>query len=445
MRIHWFAPLPPERTEIANHVARVLPALASCAPVTLWTSQARWDKGLEASVRIRRFHPAELGRAALHRELDDGNGIAVFEIGNNLRYHGDLFAASRSHPGIVVLHDPTMLQFLAGYDALRRHRPWDFLARMHRSYGEDGVRAGWELVTGRRRPEDLVTRYPLTQEAVDGALGVITHGVAPPELRRGAGPRFVRSLALPLAPRFPPRSFPSLGSELRLVVFGFLSRNRRLAEILEVLAAWRGRTRFRLDVYGRINGEPGEDHRIRGLVLRHRLQDLVSIHGFVPEGELREALDRAHLVLNLRDPTMGEASATQLRIWEHARPALITPVGWYAEQPEGLFAAVRPGHEREDIPRHLDALLRDPSSFAAMGLRGRAWLEAHHGVKAYARGLVVASERALQGRAASVGEDLARHVGGELARWCPPHLAGGVLRRVSRVAAHAVPGASPAG
>ena len=38
------------------------------------------------------------------------------------------------------------------------------------------------------------------------------------------------------------------------------------------------------------------------------------------------------LLINLRYPTMGEASLSQLRIWRHALPSMVTQVGWHEEQ-----------------------------------------------------------------------------------------------------------------
>ena len=58
-----------------------------------------------------------------------------------------------------------------------------------------------------------------------------------------------------------------------------------------------------------------------------RLQDIVTLHGFVPAEALEAALASAHLAINFRFPTMGEASVSQLQIWDHALPSLVTRVG----------------------------------------------------------------------------------------------------------------------
>ncbi len=114
----------------------------------------------------------------------------------------------------------------------------------------------------------------------------------------------------------------------------------------------------------------------------------VRRHGFVPAAELHAALARADLAINLRFPSMGEASASQLRIWDAALPSLVTRTGWYAALPEDAVFFVEPEREVDDIREHLLALRQDPDRFKRAGLRGRAVLEAHHAPTTYAEGLL---------------------------------------------------------
>jgi hypothetical protein len=117
------------------------------------------------------------------------------------------------------------------------------------------------------------------------------------------------------------------------------------------------------------------------------------MHGFVEDAMLDAALAAAHLAINLRYPTMGEASISQLRIWRHALPALVTQVGWYAEQPDDVVCFVRPEQEVADIQRHLQDLIAQPDRFVAMGQRGRQRLETLHAPDAYAQAIVAFAQR----------------------------------------------------
>src|SRR5439155_4075393 len=55
MKLNWFSPLPPAKTDIAHYTARILPALRAHAEVTLWTDQKDWDESLNLNAKVRRY------------------------------------------------------------------------------------------------------------------------------------------------------------------------------------------------------------------------------------------------------------------------------------------------------------------------------------------------------------------------------------------------------
>src|SRR4051812_20035917 len=100
MRLHWFSPLPPAKTDIAHYTARILPDLRAEIEVVLWVDQQEWDSALEAYATIRRYDPQQMPWTELN--CDD---VCIYHIGNNPFFHGPIWMVSRLHPGIVVLHD----------------------------------------------------------------------------------------------------------------------------------------------------------------------------------------------------------------------------------------------------------------------------------------------------------------------------------------------------
>src|SRR5262249_58843846 len=107
----------------------------------------------------------------------------------------------------------------------------------------------------------------------------------------------------------------------RLILFGFLARNRRVEAIFQALAELPERKQFRLHVYGTL----WDAKVVHRAIEKLGLEELVKLHGYVTDATLDAALAAAHMAINLRFPTMGEASASQLRIWNFALPSLVTP------------------------------------------------------------------------------------------------------------------------
>ena len=114
---------------------------------------------------------------------------------------------------------------------------------------------------------------------------------------------------------------------------------------------------------------------------------------------------------------MGEASGSQLRIWYHALPSLVTDVGWYSSLSRDTVLHVRPEHEIADIQSHLRTFLKTPEPFANMGQRGlRTLLEAHD-PESYVRTILDLAANAPEFRVRKSAYDLARQAGTTMGSW----------------------------
>ncbi|HRD49603.1 MAG: glycosyltransferase family 4 protein [Candidatus Competibacter sp.] len=378
MKINWFSPLPPARTDIGHYTARIVSALSRRAEITLWACQDDWDSSLEQYATIRRWSGdawTDLNRADL----------TFYHIGNNRLFHQAIWETSRRHPGVVVLHDLRLQHlFLGIYLDIQGQR--DAYERvMTDYYGHAGRRAARQFFAGELNAEALAERWPLTEHALEGACAVLVHTHDALETLAASNRWPVGCLPLPypssLTPPLPRPCDPS--APRRLIVFGYLGANRQLDKLLQALAGLPERLRLQLDIYGQLD----QPDRVRAQIRALGLGGIVNLHGFVSESELDRALDHADLAVNLRYPSMGEASGSQLRIWDHALPSLVTRTGWYATLPETTVAFVRPEHEVADIQQHLRQLLIDPEHFASLGCNGRRRLQAQHAPDQYAEAL----------------------------------------------------------
>ena len=387
MKINWFSPVPPTKSSIALDTAAVLPTLARRAEVTLWVHEPTWLPELEFHARVRRYDPAAMPWG----EINSADAT-FYHIGNEPRYHGPIWRVNRQHPGLVVLHDLNLQDFFATLateiGALPRR---DYLQMMDFYHPQRGRALGEAYLAGTKSIADICGECPLTEAGIENALGVAVHTKLGCEQLARATDRpvaYVPLFALPNAgvpvgnTPLPARAGRSL-SPYRIIIFGFLGLNRRLHSCLSALHELPERDQFHLDIYGTIAHADTFHARVDEL----HLGALVTTHGFVSDVELNEALARSDLALNLRDPTMGEASASQLRIWQYGLPSLVTDIGWYATLPEGTVAKVRPEFESADIQSHLREFIAQPDQYREMGEKGRRHVNEHHTVEAYLDGL----------------------------------------------------------
>ncbi|EIZ77173.1 hypothetical protein WSK_4264 [Novosphingobium sp. Rr 2-17] len=361
-RTFWFSPVSPARTDIARYSERVVPNLARL---------------LDLKVVPTGFSSADSVSAPRWPTVQEINAshTCFYNIGNNPLFHGEILRVAMRHPGIVVLHDLSLQDLchsVLGTDAGGGGAcAGGYQAAMSRWYGRAGSEAGRAALVGDITVSQLSRDFPLFEVALQGALGAVTHN---PDVTARIAERFpgmpVITLHLPYDCSTPPaRAVPRLGPDrtIRLAMFGYLNPNRRLCDFLRAWAQSPWRKRFELDLAGEMNNGP----EVRAVLAETGLGGQVRDHGFVTDARLDEMIGQAHMVLNLRNPTMGEASGSQLRIWANGAASVVSDTGWYAQLPQGSVLRVGTESEHEDLLALLDELAQGRIDLAEVARRGR--------------------------------------------------------------------------
>ncbi len=428
MKLNWFSPLPPARSDIAHYTTRILPALSKHVELVIWTDQTKWDAELRQHATIQHYNDSNVSWPELNR-----SDATVYNIGNNHLFHSSIWEVSRRHAGITILHDFRLHHFFDSY--YRRSRGAEYLDQMESYYGAKGRAAALKSITSNTPNIDLLAqRYPLTPLALENSLAVLVHTEEAFRELSHANRWLLARAELPFAAsprvncqRHHQRS-ASADAPYRLIVFGYLSRNRRLDVLFEALAQLPERELFHLDLYGEI----WDERAVRKEIRARSLRKLVTIHGFVPETELDRALENADVAINLRYPSVGEASGSQLRIWAHALPSIVSKTGWYATLPDRAVLHVRPEHETDDIQMHLRAFLAEPIRFAEMGQYGYQILAEHHTPDAYAQTLIELAAEARKFRSLVLTYDLAKRVSELVRPWSNAMSVGDISKRLAQ-------------
>jgi len=398
MKLNWFSPLPPAKSGIAVDFFRtILPALSTSAEVTLWTDQGEWARSLENHARVRTFRLNDMPWVELNRA-----DVTFFNLGNNHLFHGTIWEVSRRLAGVTILHDLRLDEFFLNW------RPVDLPSERR--------------AAGSTQRTDLVF-------ALENSLGVVVH-TSDAYDRLNALNRWIVS-HIPLAFSLPqnapgPRSARKPTTPYRLIVFGFIHQNRRLPALLEALGTLPEKDKFQLDIYG----ELWNPKLVERAIADQGLKKNVRIRGFVSEEALDAALASADIAINLRYPS-AEASGSQLRIWAHELPSIVTRAGWFAELPETAVLHVSPDNEVADIQKHLATFLADPAQFPQTGREGRRFLYPTHSPESYVEALLNLAREVIEFRSRNAAHYLARATGERLSPWINSITSDEPLRRVA--------------
>jgi glycosyltransferase involved in cell wall biosynthesis len=379
MDILWYSPIDIESTEIARYSSQVLPFVAGLANIV---AVQDGDPAVDQDPTWWR----EI-RASLTRQGDAPRGqapIPVYHIGNNPT-HLPIHGLSAQEPGIIVLHDISLVD-LAKCLAMYHGDPELWQGMMHRQYGDIGRDIARHSESSDDHYQRMLTKYPLFLPFVEKSLGVVVHSSYAREILMAQLPEGLPvvqlNLPYPCPTNLPKRNYAT--DEIRFVFCGHVGPNRRLAEFFEAWGQLRNPKRIRLDIFGKVRNT----NQLERIAVKHGVASLLNFRGYVEDEILDQALREAHFALNLRWPTMGETSASQLRYWSLGLPTLVTDIGWYGDLPEEVVCKVSAEDEVRSIQEILEGILESPASYEQRGVAGWKYLRENHGLQDYAAGLV---------------------------------------------------------
>lgn len=376
MKIAWFTPLA-EGSAIGRASSYIVRELAKVAEVELW----HFERGPLRAVEVKTvFAPAaDLGR------LTDFD-LVVYNFGNHLPYHGEIFEVARQHPGVVVLHDYVMHHFFAALYLEKRRDPAGYVAEMEHWYGGAGRAAAERSLAGERVWEsDAVVDFPLVERCTEGALGVIAHSEYLLDAVRRVYTGPARKISLPYETGITAADGgrERLGipaGQLFLLTVGHVNPNKRVHAVLEAMGPG-----MHYVVAG--PADPGYQRRLERIVKERGLGERVQFLGRVSDEVLHGCLAAADVCFNLRMPAIEGASASVIEEMLYGKAVVVTDVGFYRELPADCVVKIDPANEAAELAAAL-ARLGEAGERSAMGERARAYAQETFRADRYARDLL---------------------------------------------------------
>jgi glycosyltransferase involved in cell wall biosynthesis len=366
-RLAFVGPMPPARTGIASYDRAVMDALERTGFLRRHRTDVVWPVG---STLDRRIAAYDLG---------------IYQLGNNARFHGQIYRMAIATPGLIVLHDlaldglvlhlakkgdPAAL-VAAREAAALRSRVTDPDTAMH-----EPLRSVWSAAAARASRGIVVhsafcKRY-LEAAGVRTPIFTVPHPVVEDEASmRRAGPR-ARELRVALE---------SAGARTVVVAPGDVNEAKCLPALVEAIAS------LPEDVHAVVVGRhiPGTD--IAATIAAHGVGDRVTVHHDVPDADFRAWLAAADVAVDLRFPHRGEVSGSLAMAMVAGVPTIVSATGTYLDIPEDLVVRVAPGPaDPAELAQRILELRDDPERRARIGAAARDHMASLRATDATARG-----------------------------------------------------------
>ena len=146
--------------------------------------------------------------------------------------------------------------------------------------------------------------------------------------------------------------------------FGFVNSNKRPEVTLQVVKELRDRGyQIKLVFWGKSGPE-----RLEKTICRLGLNDVVCVTGYLERPEYEIGLALSDIVINLRYPSMGEASGTLCEAFKYGKPVIVTGINQYREFPDEICWKVPVGDgEIACLTKMMAYLIDHPEVRQALG------------------------------------------------------------------------------
>jgi glycosyltransferase involved in cell wall biosynthesis len=374
MKIAWFTPFS-IKSAIGKYSQSVTNELTGSCTVDLWVNETRdlLPTGLNC-FSMSEARPKKL------KEYD----FLIYNLGNHLGFHKDIFEISEKFPGIVILHDFVMHHFFAGYylDVLQDNAA--YLNNMETLYGKRGLEVADKVLQGNRKPvweTDQVVDFPFFEKALGNALGVIAHSRF---LARAVRRVYLGPVAVIHHPHYSygnicrensggRKSLELPEGKILLLSIGHVNPNKRIDKVIKAIGEFNLQDRIHYIVIGPHENESYFE-QLNGLTRKHHLENSVRFFGYQPDPVMHEYMLNADAFVNLRYPPTEGASGSLLEQFYFAKPVIATDIGFFGELPDDCLMKIRPDHEESDLLDALQRLIADRAGAQAIGVNGNKFL-----------------------------------------------------------------------
>jgi glycosyltransferase involved in cell wall biosynthesis len=387
LKLAFFTPLNPIQSGISDYSEELLLALDGArangreVEIDLFVDRGYGPSNKEITRRFKVLPGRGFDRIAERYDA------AVYQMGNSPA-HAYIYREMLKHKGVVVLHE-FVLHHLRIWMALNGGRRSEYVSLMEGRHGNEGREAAKRVLLG-QFPEALF-KFPLSEEAIHRARGVIVHSEYMARLVREIRPD-VPLAVVPMGVPLPPlidkgdaRAQLGIDPDLFLVTsVGHLNPYKRVSATLRAFKALLmevPRSLYLLIGSRSPNYDPSLQIEMLGLA------EHVRSTGYVSQDDFYLYLAASDVCLNLRYPTGGETSASLLRIMGAGVPVLVSRTGSFEELPDSAAGKVDIGEiEEELLLEYLLLLARRPDAREAMSVAARHYVAKQHTMEGAARG-----------------------------------------------------------
>jgi glycosyltransferase involved in cell wall biosynthesis len=366
-RIAWLSPLPPQKSGIANYSYWLVKGLRQFLDIDLYCDARDLSNELK-----NEFAVYPLTVFPQQRQWYDET---IYHLGNNSLFHKEIYKLAWNFPATIVLHDYNLSAFM--HEAFYLQADWRLYEEALDHVNGDSKKSHGIIPRLRR----YVGTVPMSHAIVNRSTKVIVHHRWIKEQFSGADhvqviPMFAKIEAASGAEQVDTfkKRFQIDPKNFVITCLGFINRNKLPQLQVEVAQ------RLLADGYPVhlvFAGETAPDvKRLQMEVEASEYSGNITFTGYLDDTDYLAALRCSDVVINLRNPSMGEGSLTLTQALAAGKPAIISDLNQYREFPDRVcWKVTHDENEAQLLYEYLTVLLSNRSVRKALSRNSLDYVE----------------------------------------------------------------------
>jgi len=359
-KIAWLSPLPPQRSGIANYSHWLVKGLAPDVDIDLYCDEPELVADLRDEFSVFPLHAFQQQR----QKYDD----LIYHLGNNSLFHREIYKLAWNFPGTIVLHDYNLSAFM--HHAFYLKEDWQLYEQALSNSNGDLHKGVRNLVPRLRRNAGA---FPMSHAVVAKSRKVVVHhrwlkDQFPDADHVHVIPHFARLNQQPSPEQLAAfkQRFQIDDKQFVLTCLGFINTNKLPHLQVEVVKRLLEQGYPVKLVFA---GETApEVKRLQAEVAAGEYGEKIVFTGYLDEADYFSAVFASDVMVNLRNPSMGEASGTLMHALAAAKPTIISDVNQYKEFPDRVcWKVTHDENEAQLLYEYLTVLLANRNVREALG------------------------------------------------------------------------------
>lgn len=300
----------------------------------------------------------------------------IYNIGNNPYAHQYLYEKCLKYPGMIILHDLVLYYLFIGY----HFQKGDIFATIYQNEGMECFKKIKRTVNMDNQlgleNKKLASQFALNKEIIESGNKIMVHSeYALQKIKELSSETCVRQIPMI---RQVHKGFENIDRNVLFERYGIPKDKIILASF-----GYIGETKLN-DLICRVVKKIVEKSDLNVCYLMVGEGDFANEYvdneiiyklGYTDIDEFNSFISYSDVVLNLRYPSMGETSASMLRIMEMGKACIINNDGWFKEIPDACAQKIPINHIEYHLENTLEDLIKNEEKRIQIGQAAREYVE----------------------------------------------------------------------